>query len=117
NEIWSVGLTAAGEFDAGTERLELQMPLLVDSSGVTQNYSNPVSDIAFKPITCCMLLAERSMTFDTGSNAHRSRLLEYCFNPTTGAWDPSPNIFNVGQSPVPNSSAGGCDYDFDTCAS
>lgn len=110
NEIWSIGLFPNGGFIPGTEQLEITMPVY---SG---NYSNPVADISFRPNTCCMLLAERTMQDDTNSNAHQSRLLEYCRSGTT--WSPSSNVFFPGDPiyPALNSSAGGCDYDFHTGA-
>ncbi len=108
NEIWSVGLFPSGGFIAGSEQLELVVPSLLN-----YDFSNPVSDISFKPLTCCMLLAERSMYDDTTSWAHDSRLLEYC--KVGGIWTPSGNNFDIGSTLV-NSSAGGCDYDFDTGA-
>lgn len=110
NEIWSITLFPNGGFIPGTEQLEITMP------AYSGNYSNPVADISFRPNTCCILLAERTMSDDTTSYAHQSRLLEYCRSGAT--WTPSANIFNPGDPvyPVPNSAAGGCDYDFHTGA-
>ncbi len=113
NEIWSVGLFPNGDFIPGSEQLELTMP-----SWGANNWSSPVSDISFKPGSCCMLLAERSMQDDTTSYAHQSRLLEYC--KTNGVWTPSGVTFQSGAPapapPAPDSSAGGCDYDHATGA-
>ncbi|MFO0972536.1 MAG: LamG-like jellyroll fold domain-containing protein [Phycisphaerae bacterium] len=113
NEIWSVALTPAGEFIQGTETLELLMPGYAPGGGV---YSSPVADISFKPNTCCMLLAERSMIDDTTSYAHQSRLLEYCKG--VNGWTPSGITFNVGDTVggLPDSAVGGCDYDYHTGA-
>jgi len=112
NEIWSVALFPNGDFVSGSEQLELAIPVW---SG---NYSNPVSDISFKPGSCCMLLAERTMQDDTTSYAHQSRFLEYC--KTANVWTPSGVTFQSGAPapapPAPDSSAGGCDYDFATGA-
>lgn len=107
NEIWSIGLFPWGEFMAGTHQLEITLPPL---PGTTPAYSNPVSDISFKP-NCCMLLAERTMQDDTTGDAHESRLLEYCPD-ASGIHLPSNNTFSVGDLPaaplpVPTSSACG----------
>ncbi|HWL93190.1 MAG TPA: hypothetical protein VNT79_06620, partial [Phycisphaerae bacterium] len=111
NEIWSVSLFGNGGFIPGTEQLEITMPAYAN------NYSNPVSDISFKPNTCCILLAERTMQDDTTSYAHESRLREYC-RVGLGPWTPSGNIFTTGSPGYPalHSCAGGCDYDFHTGA-
>lgn len=109
NEIWSVNLFPNGEFWTGTEQLELVMP-----GFNAQGFSNPVSDISFRPNTCCMLLAERTMLDDTTSYAHSSRLLEYC--KVNNTWVPSGSNFTVGNPSIPDSAAGGCDYDFATGA-
>ena len=108
NEIWSVGLLPSGDFMPGTEVLEISMP------PYQPNISSPVSDISFRPNTCCMLVAERSMSDDTTASAHVSRLMEFCKN--NGVWSPSGITTDIGCAFAPDSSAGGCDYDFHTGA-
>ncbi len=107
NEIWSVALDGSGDF-TGSEQLEISLPSL----GGNQ-YSNPVSDIAFNG-SGRMLLAERSMSGQSNNplypSAHQSRLLEYV--ETAGTWVPSSNTFSVGAYSVGNNSAGGCDYGY-----
>ncbi len=108
NEVWSVALFPSGDFVPGSEQLEVLVPAWANL------YSNPVADISFKPGSCCMLLAERTMQDDTTSYAHQSRLLEYC--KTNNVWTPSGVTFQTGAPGAPDSSAGGCDYDFATGA-
>lgn len=117
NEIWSIDLVDtganAGEFIAGTEQLEIPMTLYPYSGSGVTGVSNPVSDLSFSP-DCCMLVGERSMSNDTLSDAHESRLLEFCFDAAAASWAPSPNLFGPGDPGAPNSCAGGVDYDFNT---
>lgn len=105
NEIWSVALSGGDFF--GTATLEIQIPNL----GANQ-YSNPVSDIAFSAAGK-MLLAERSMYGEANDplypSAHQSRLLEYVL--VSGVWVPSGANFSVGFFSGDNS-AGGCDYGY-----
>lgn len=112
NEIWSVAYDAAGEFIAGTEQLEISVPVYAN------DWSNPVSDIAFGPAGQ-MMLAERTMQTDptTGrfnTAPHSSRALEYvCEAQQGGVWLPSPNAFSVGGGASNSAdSAGGCDYSY-----
>ncbi|MBO6513603.1 MAG: hypothetical protein JJ974_06550 [Phycisphaerales bacterium] len=111
NQVWSVAYDAAGEFIAGTEQLEFDVPTLFN------DYSNPVSDIAFGPAGQ-MMIAERTMQSDPDTGyfntaPHQSRALEYICEEQQGRWLPSPNAFSVG-SGASNStdSAGGVDYSF-----
>ncbi|MDF1870210.1 MAG: GC-type dockerin domain-anchored protein, partial [Phycisphaerales bacterium] len=112
NEIWSVAYDAAGEFIAGTEQLEISVPELFN------DYSNPVSDIAFGSAGQ-MMIAERTMQTDltTGrfnTAPHQSRALEYiCEEQGGGVWLPSPNAFSVGGGASNSAdSAGGVDYSY-----
>ena len=105
NEVWSIALSSAGGFVAGTDQLEISMPPF-DS----QSYSNPVSDISFGP-TGTMLVAERSMSDDTTPDAHKSRALEYMLSGTS--WIPTGHVFDIGDPSIATTSAaGGVDYDF-----
>ena len=105
NEVWSIALSSAGGFVAGTDQLEISMPPF-DS----QSYSNPVSDISFGP-TGTMLVAERSMSDDTTPDAHHSRALEYMLSGTS--WIPTGHVFDIGDPSIATTSAaGGVDYDF-----
>ncbi len=137
NEIWSIGLTGAGEFAATNlgggnfengEVMEISIPVLPGG-----NYSNPVSDIAFSK-TGKMLLAERTMATDCGGAfstnwfgyAHNSRQIEYEFNAGLGQWVLTPghipsistsntNLkFRIGNNGGGSNSAGGCDYGYDS---
>jgi hypothetical protein len=145
NEIWSVALTASGDFDPSDWRKELDIPDLPN-----QTFSNPTSDISFA-WDGRMLIAERTMGCDktypgcvfctnpdyapTTSNAHAARILEFMC--TTSGWvqtapfvDPNYNYkykYNVGEHPAawlcsidaanqPANSAGGIDYDYDPTA-
>lgn len=107
NQIWSIQIDGAGEFIAGTEQLELNVP---PHSG---NYSNPVSDIAFNE-RGNMMLAERSMSTNTSTGqfstgAHQSRALEYACQ--GDGWSPSGNTFDVSGLTT-HDAAGGCDYSY-----
>ncbi len=139
NEIWSIGLDGAGEFQ-GTfyngggqkwedgEVLEITLPCYP----VNANYSNPVSDIAFSK-NGQILLAERTMSSDCGgafstswyNYAHEARVLEYEFNGSAWVLTPghlpstcSSNLnlkFTTGAaSAVADNSAGGVDYGYDS---
>lgn len=104
-EVWSVGLLPNGDF-TGSARREISIPPLTGTNAM------PVSDISFSP-TGTMLLAERTMTDETTSNAHQSRALEYTL--VSGTWtllNPAKFKFNVGVASLQNSSAGGVDPDF-----
>jgi hypothetical protein len=112
NEIWSVAYDGAGEFIAGTEQLEISVPVYAN------DYSNPVSDIAFGPAGQ-MMIAERTMQTDLTSGRfntapHQSRALEYiCEAQQGGVWLPSANAFSVGGGASNSAdSAGGCDYSY-----
>lgn len=127
NEIWSIPLLAGGIF-TGSAQLELTLPPLSatnpwPNTGATNFYSNPVSDISFHP-SGKMLLAERSMSGDTGFAAHKSRVLEYTRPNSSSPWTPltvtAANKYGIGAphpatSPTNNggrpSAAGGVDYD------
>jgi len=107
NPLWSVAVDSLGEFDPLTHWQQL-----VFSGGGFGGSHQPVSDITFAP-SGCMIAAERTMFGDTLSNAHQSRLLEFCFNLLgTGTWDPSGNLFDVGAIFSLDNSAGGVDFDF-----
>jgi len=111
NEIWSVAYDALGEFIAGTEHLEVSMPV------IALNYSNPVADIAFNE-RGNMMAAERTMSTDltTGrfnTGAHQSRALEFVCDGATASYFPSGNTFLIGSAGATGSnSAGGCDYSY-----
>jgi hypothetical protein len=98
NEIWSVGLDASGNFVPGSAHIEFAMP---PRAGFT--WSNPVADISFDA-NCCMLVAERSMYSDTGTNAHDARVMRFCQG-ADGSW--SQDIqFNIGIFTGENSTGG-----------
>lgn len=101
NEVWSVGLDSTGAPDASTARREFQTPSLTAGT-----YSSPVSDISFSD-PGRMLLAERTTPF---GGAHQSRHLEYNRN-LSGQWVNSGKNFYTGMAGLPDSSAGGGDFD------
>lgn len=107
NEIWSVALGAAGAIVAGSEQLEITMPT------IAQNYSNPVSDIAFSS-NGTMVVAERPMQSDTTMNAHTGRVLQYDWNGTN--WVNANQFqYRVGQWSTRQNGSGGVAllYDYD----
>lgn len=104
NQVWSVALNAAGSPVASTARLELIVP------NNSQGYTNPISDLSFK--NGQMLVSERGVKTLTTPVAHSGRMLEYVWSADTSSWTPSTNLFIVGE--VPNSAAGGSDYDYHT---
>ncbi len=88
NEIWSIALDANGAPIAGTEVLEIELPVL-------PNYTTsfPVADIDFS-LDGTMFLAERSQSNIESVNAHTARVLEYeCID---GLWTLSTNNYSVG---------------------
>ncbi len=111
NEVWSIPLTpVTGAFAGGVSTLEISVPTC--NVGLCNPFntvlppgimSNPVSDIAFDA-DCCMYLAERTMNDATTTGAHCSRLLKYCLG-QGGVWTPSSDLFEVGQTSCPNTSA------------
>jgi hypothetical protein len=110
NEIWSVALNGAGD-PVVPARLEITLPPA--HINFNNNYSNPVSDIAFTA-TGNMLVSERSMASNSGSNAHSSRLIEF-FPIGGGGWGYNTSFpYLVGEPAFthPSSSAGGVDFDF-----
>jgi hypothetical protein len=99
NEIWSIGLDATGTPIAGTEHIEITMPLYGN-----YNWSSPVADIDFSP-TGTMVLGERMQTSITALSAHEARVFEYeC---TEGSWVQTINQFDVGVNGT--DAAGGVD--------
>lgn len=90
NQIWSVQLTPAGDFVAGSAQLEITMPPLF----VGSDYSNPVADIDFDD-NCCMLVGERGMFDDTTTTPHQGRVLRFCRDAAAG-WTLDPTQFSIG---------------------
>ncbi len=102
NEVWSVGLTVAGDFVVSSDQLEFALPPLPS----LQNTSNPVADITFNGAGD-MLLGERTMEADTGSSAFHARVLQYTL--VSGSWVPSANTFKIGYND--DCASGGVAYD------
>jgi hypothetical protein len=102
--IFSVGLDGFGEFIAGSNQQEVM------SAGGFGGFHNPVADITFSP-SGCLIAAERTMSDDTTSGAHQSRVLEFCFNAGSGQWDPSGSNFDVGGIFTFENATGGADFD------
>ncbi len=103
NEIWSVPLTATGQF-AGPATLEVTMPNLVVLGNPVQ-YTTPPADITFGP-NGNMYVGERS------GQAHDARVVE--FSGGTGSWTPAPlNKWRIGNLNDGVNSAGGVGVDCD----
>lgn len=102
NSVRRVELTNTGSFDTSTD-VEV-IPLSALSN---ENYSCPISDIAFSQSGDLMILAERSMSDDIGSYAHQSRVLKYKKSGSTWVLD---QALPVGSIASGNNSAGGVDF-------
>jgi hypothetical protein len=103
NEIWSVGLTAGGDFVPNSKALELVLPVL---PGYTN--SNPVVDITFDD-QCCMLVAERGLT-ELYTFAHNSRVMKFCQG-ADGTWGGQFD-YTIGDPCIgPYNSAGGVGFE------
>ncbi|HSK38762.1 MAG TPA: LamG-like jellyroll fold domain-containing protein, partial [Arenibaculum sp.] len=102
NEIRSVGLTASGAFNASSDQHELYLPPM---PGV--DYSMPVSDISFHA-SGKMLIGERGIAYETYSNPHVARNLEYACE--DGCWLPA-NLYQLGVCCIGANASGGVDYD------
>lgn len=108
-QIWSVALDASGHF-TGTERLEIQMPVLTNMS----TYTFPVADISFSD-DGRMLLTERTMVHLNDPFAHSSRTTEYKFDGT--AWVLNEyyhigNYYTLSPALPRNNACGGGDYGY-----
>lgn len=107
NEIWSIELVSGDFHPTALPVLEVSMP-----DYETENWSMPVSDIAFD----ChgyMLVGERGMSNNINPVAHRSRVLEFEHNGI--AWTQKNQYkfgYNNGTSIIGDNSAGGVDYGF-----
>ncbi len=80
NEVWSVGLTAAGEFIPGSAQLEFAMPTWNDPNNGSQIASNPVSDLDINDDGTKILVSERTMSEQAPlmyPEAHGARLFQY----------------------------------------
>ncbi len=111
NEIWSVALDANGNF-TGSARQEFIIDEFDPSN--TSGGMNPTAQINFSD-DGKMLLAERSMSNDTSTDAHASRTMIYTYN--AGVWN-GPSIFNHGNdiatSPTFTSNCtGGSDFGYE----
>jgi len=106
NEVWSLGLNAAGDI-VGPETLEVTLPILGSCTD-----TQPVADIAFSE-QGRMLLGERGMGSDTGTAPHYSTVYQYEL--AVGVWvlsfqfDVGLYQGNCGAGNHANS-AGGVDY-------
>ena len=117
NEIWSLELNPSGSFIGtgtngtfiGGDQKKFDVPDHIDYTlpNIYFDYSNPVSDISFSE-TGNMLIAERSMYSDCGTNvflngnfpqfyAHNARVLEYYFSSINDSWQ-----LSAGHSPQSN---------------
>jgi hypothetical protein len=95
-EIWSVGLTASGDFDLGSEMLEVLVHEYV--GGINP----PVSDIEFGE-DGAMYVSERS--FGDVYIPHNARVLK--FTGSSGSYVPSPEDMYVVGSLFPGDNSGG----------
>jgi hypothetical protein len=105
NEIWSVQLTATGDFVPNTKQLEITLPAYSIYSD-----SNPVVDITFDD-QCCMLVAERGIN-ELWTNAHSSRVMKFCLG-ADGQWSAVPTTYAIGEASCIGSdnSAGGVGFE------
>ena len=124
NEVWSVAIDGTGAMQLGTLKKEATLPPRAGSAvGANNGYSNPVSDISFSPNASRMMCAERGTYLfgsDMSNAPHDARAVEFRCDPVKG-WVPQmqgngKSIFEVGGfSVLPESGAGGTDYDFWDC--
>ncbi len=80
NTIRSVALDVNGNFQTGTDQLEITLPVILGEA-----YSMPISDIAFNASGTSVLFAESG--FDSSiplTKAHQARILKY--DGSTGGW-------------------------------
>lgn len=104
--VWSVTIDSGTGVLTGSPRVEIDE---------TQAGRWPVADIAFSG-EGRMLIAERGMASDTRPTPHNSRVLEFVQNPSTGEWEASPAVFEIGEPglgsnrTVGENAAGGVDY-------
>lgn len=107
NEVWSVGLDATGTFVAGSRQYQFSSP---DSTSpkIPQGTTSPIADLTQGP-DCCLYVAERSMSNDSSSSAHASRVMVAC-QQADGSWVVDDSSYDIGQ--IPLSSAGGIAVDF-----
>ena len=113
NEVWSVGIDAStGLFIAGTRQMEFSTPDLVYT--VDENWpefvANPIADITQGP-DCCLYLAERSMSSDGSTSAHRSRVLVAC-QQEDGSWTIDEDLYDIGVYDLGANASGGVAVDF-----
>jgi hypothetical protein len=96
NEVWSVGLDAAGNPIAATANLEITLPALGNGG------SSPAAGLNFTPLGT-LLVGERTVVF-----AHQSLLREY--TGATNAWVAQPaNKYRVGVGDTSCTGAGEMD--------
>lgn len=115
-EIWSVSLTSAGEFNAGSGigglfTAPAGSGFIIQEISLTQGHQTKVTDIAFSRAGR-MLLAERG-------NPHASAIFEYVnANGISGLWVPGNNfytgadlsVFNPAVNLPGKNASGGVDY-------
>ena len=102
--MWLVGyVDKIGVIDFVIAKMEFLLPTI---GGGTS--STPVSDISFAQ-TGWMLVAQRTMSADSGTGAHQSTTFEYDYQ--NGTWVFLGTTYIVGEL-LPYSAAGGVDHDF-----
>lgn len=105
NEIWSVGLDAAGAPIPATEALITRMPVIPNYT-----YSSPIADLEISTDGLRMLASERTM-YNVQSAAHQSRLIEFRRNTPISPWVSEPPAkFAIGSLGSQINATGGCDY-------
>ena len=107
NELWSIAVNAAGEFQPATNRMEFEIPSFPQIK--TEFRSSGVADIAFAP-DGRMILAELTFFADIGATEYFGRLLEYRQN--GNAWS-APQTIYVGTPRYGSNAQGGVDYGYD----
>ncbi|MEP7217865.1 MAG: hypothetical protein ABI876_03060, partial [Bacteroidota bacterium] len=105
NEIWSVGLDAAGQPIPATETLIAKIPVITNYS-----YSSPIADLEISTDGVRMMASERTM-YKVQSAAHQSRLIEFRRNNLVSPWVSEPLAkFAIGSLGSQINATGGCDY-------
>ena len=110
NEVWSVGIDATtGQFLPGSRQMEFSTPDYVYNNW-PDLATNPIADITQGP-DCCLYIGERSMSSDSSTSAHRSRVLVAC-QQEDGSWSVDDSLFMVGIYDAGTNAAGGVAVDF-----
>jgi|GEM_PF-2195234 len=114
NPIRSVALTAAGDFDASSDRFEFNAPLPTGSNARnggdgTAWVSSPISDIEFSQDGQTMLIAGKEMIWHWSERGHSGISMSY---KKTGASWTADKTYYVGEFLRSTNSAGGIAFGY-----